>query len=112
MPYKGRLGELQSQLEQHRLDAFLVTHLPNIRYLCGFSGSAGVLAVTRRDAIFFTDGRYTDQAGCEVRGAKITIRKGKSGMASAIEWLARHDSLGRVGIEPSRMNVAERDFIA
>jgi Xaa-Pro aminopeptidase len=112
MPSKGRLGELQSQLEQHRLDAFLITHLPNIRYLCGFSGSAGVLAVTRRDAIFFTDGRYAEQASGEVRGAKVTIRKGKSGMASAIHWLAGRDSLHRVGIEPSRMNVGERDFIA
>jgi len=112
MPSKGRLGELQSQLEQHRLDAFLVTHLPNIRYLCGFTGSAGVLTVTLRDAIFFTDGRYADQASAEVRGPKITIRKGKSAMASAIEWLARCHSLRRVGIEPSRMNVAERDFIA
>ncbi len=112
MPSTGRLGELQSRLEQHRLDSFLITHLPNVRYLCGFTGSAGVLCVTQRDAIFFTDGRYAEQAGVEVQGAKITIRKGKSGMASAIEWLLKRDSLHRVGIEPSRMNVAERDVIA
>src|SRR5436190_12817767 len=112
MPSKGRLGELQSLLEQHRLDVFLITHLPNIRYLCGFTGSAGLLAVTDSDAVFFTDGRYSEQASVEVHAAKITIRKGKSGTASAIDWLARRGSLRRIGIEPSRMNVAERDVIA
>src|SRR5437667_12028604 len=112
MSLKGRLGRVQSQLEQHRLDAFLVTHLPNIRYLCGFSGSAGVLAVTERDSILFTDGRYTEQARAEVREAKVTIRKGKSGMASAIEWLIGRTSFLRVGIESTHICVAERDAIA
>ena len=112
MSLKGRLGRVQAQLEQHRLDAFLVTHLPNIRYLCGFSGSAGVLAITQRDAIFFTDGRYTEQTRAEVREAKIIIRKGKSGMASAIEWLAGQTSLRRIGIESTHITVAERDIVA
>jgi Xaa-Pro aminopeptidase len=111
MPSKDRLGRVQAQLEAHRLDAVLVTHLPNIRYLCGFTGSAGVLAVTDRAAIFFTDGRYTEQARAEVRGARISIRKGKSGMAAVIEWLAGRDSLRRIGIESAHMTVAERDVI-
>ena len=112
MSVKVRLGRVQSQLEQHGLDAVLITDLPNIRYLCGFSGSAGVLAVTQRDAVFFTDGRYTEQARAEVRAAKITIRKGKSGMASAIEWLSGRASLRRIGIESTHLTVAERDVIA
>jgi Xaa-Pro aminopeptidase len=112
MPPKRRLGRVQSQLEQHRLDAILITHLPNIRYLCGFSGSAGVLAVAESDAIFFTDGRYTEQARADVREAKITIRKGKSGMASAIEWLTGRTSIRRIGIESTHICVAERDVIA
>jgi Xaa-Pro aminopeptidase len=112
MVLKGRLGQLASELEQHGLDAFFITHLPNIRYLCGFTGSAGVLVATTREAVFFTDGRYTQQSAAEVRGAKITIRTGKSGMASAINWLVARASLRRIGIEPSRMTVIERDFVA
>src|SRR6478736_7369084 len=111
MSLRERLGLVQSQLEQHRLDALLITHLPNIRYLCGFSGSAGVLAVTQSDVIFFTDGRYTEQARAEVRAAKITIRKGKSGMASAIEWLGGRTSLRRIGIESTHITVAEREVV-
>ena len=69
MDYPGRLSRLQSGLEQNHLDSLLVTHLPNIRYLCGFTGSAGVLLVADRDCILFTDGRYRMQAKEEVSGA-------------------------------------------
>lgn len=56
-------------------DAFLVSHLPNIRYLCGFSGSAGLLLVEESSATLFTDSRYTFQARQEVRGARMHIAK-------------------------------------
>jgi len=111
MSPEDRMRHLRAQLEAHRLDAVLITHLPNIRYLCGFTGSAGVLALTDRDATFFTDGRYTEQACVEVRGAKITIRKGKSGMAAALKWLRTRSGIRRIGIESSYLTVAERDVI-
>ena len=61
------------------LDALLVTHLPNMRYLCGFTGSAGVLLfqVSERahKAIFYTDGRYIQQAHEEVRDARVVVGK-------------------------------------
>jgi Xaa-Pro aminopeptidase len=56
-------------------DAFLVSHLPNIRYLCGFSGSAGLLLVGASAATLFTDSRYTFQAREEVSGARVRIAK-------------------------------------
>jgi Xaa-Pro aminopeptidase len=55
----------------HRLDAILFTNLVNIRYLCGFSGSDGALLLTREDAWFLCDSRYTTQAAEEVRGAEV-----------------------------------------
>src|ERR1043166_4391038 len=111
MPLNDRLRHLRSQLEPHRLDAVLITHLPNIRYLCGFTGSAGVLAITDREAIFFTDGRYSEQARAEVQGAKTTIRKGKSGMVAALDWVRTGSGIRRIGIESSSMTVAEKDVI-
>lgn len=57
--------------------ALLVTHLPNVRYLCGFTGSTGVLLVIvgarAAKLTFFTDGRYAQQAAEEVSGAKVLI---------------------------------------
>src|SRR5205807_1069477 len=62
MDHKGRLQRLQQGLRQRRFDTLLVNHPPNVRYLCGFTGSAGAMAVSQKGAIFFTDGRYIAQA--------------------------------------------------
>ena len=43
-----------------------MTHLPDLRYLSGFTGSSAALAITRRGACLFTDGRYKTQAAEEV----------------------------------------------
>jgi Xaa-Pro aminopeptidase len=106
------MSRLQQSLGGFRLDALIVTHLPNVRYLCGFTGSAAVLAITDRGALLFSDGRYTQQAGEEVRAAKIKILKGKSALASAMDWLGAQKRLRRIGIEPEHMTVAERRTLA
>lgn len=55
-------------LEQAGLDALLVSHPPNIRYLTGFSGSAGLLLVGRGATSLIVDPRYALQAPGEVAG--------------------------------------------
>ena len=103
MDYKGRLARARLALEQSDLDALLVTHLPNIRYLCGFTGSAGVLLVSRsKGPVFFTDGRYTQQAQEEVKGAAIKIRPGKSALAGSLGdgWRGRHPGAGSASTRP------------
>jgi Xaa-Pro aminopeptidase len=73
------------------LAALIVTHGPDVRYLCGFTGSSGALAVTRRGLRLFTDGRYTGQAAEEIAaaGAKAHVEIVPSGPAvAAVQWLA------------------------
>src|SRR5271156_1586510 len=119
MDYPGRLSRLQSGLEQNHLDSLLVTHLPNIRYLCGFTGSAGVLLVADRDCILFTDGRYRMQAKEEVSGAhfnkvNIVVTR-KSPLLTAAEWLLAHQrssTLVSVGVEPESITAGMRDRLA
>lgn len=117
MDYKGRQRGLQNALSAHRLDALLVTHLPNVRYLCGFTGSAGLLLIAQAGSVFFTDGRYRAQARAEVKGVKIVVA-GKAPLATAAEWLLAHWSSGRrrptakVGIDGEHMTVAARSRLA
>lgn len=66
----------------------LVTHLPDVRYLCGFTGSNAALAVTTKRAAMFTDGRYTSQAKEETKGAGVVIAK-KSALREACVWLEK-----------------------
>ena len=71
----NRLDRLRLRFSRVGADAFLVSHLPNIRYLCGFSGSAGLLLVEEHRATLITDSRYTYQAREEVRGARLLIAR-------------------------------------
>jgi Xaa-Pro aminopeptidase len=85
----------------------LVTHLPNIRYLCGFSGSAGVLLVPaneRSKPVFYTDGRYTQQAADEVRNARVVIAK-KGALAEACTQALR-TGLKLLGFESEHVSFA------
>jgi len=70
-----RLRALRANMAAKGIEALLVTHLPDVRYLCGFSGSNAALAVTAKKALLFTDGRYTAQAREQTRGARAVIAK-------------------------------------
>src|SRR6266567_1028457 len=115
MDYKGRQRRLQESLDVNRLDTLLVTHLPNIRYLCGFTGSAGALLVTDQKNVFFTDGRYRTQARAEVQGCTVVISK-KEPLVACAEWLranrSRRGRRRRIGIESEHFTVAERSRLA
>jgi Xaa-Pro aminopeptidase len=104
MNYRARQRQLAHAIDEHHLDALLVTHLPNIRYLCGFTGSAGVLLLGHGKSTFFTDGRYREQAGAEVIGAKVVVPKGA--ILDAAARAATGLRLKRLGLESEHMSVA------
>jgi Xaa-Pro aminopeptidase len=66
MDHAGRRDKLTAKLPDLGADALLVTRLPNVRYLTGFTGSNAQLLVTGSEAILFTDPRYEEQAGHQV----------------------------------------------
>jgi Xaa-Pro aminopeptidase len=93
--------------------ALVVTHLADIRYLCGFTGSSAALAVTRRGLRLFTDGRYTGQAAEEVKaggsGARVEIVPSAPAVA-AVQWLAAAMPAGNetgIGFDAGHTTVAE-----
>ena len=73
MQHRDRLRALRRAMSRENIEAVLVTHLPDVRYLCGFTGSNAALAVTSRKAVLFTDGRYTAQAKQETQAASVRI---------------------------------------
>ena len=101
-----RLEAVRTTMRKLRLDAMLVTFLPHVRYLCGFSGSNGLLLVTPEKQFFLSDGRYKVQASEEVKGFKILIAKA----ASLFEELKRNAMLrprSRAGFEAAHLHVSE-----
>ena len=90
MNFSARRTRLAAALTKARLPALLVTHLPDVRWLTGFTGSNAAVIVLRTGrgirVRLFTDGRYTAQAAVEVQGATVRIAK-KSALAEALAFV-------------------------
>src|SRR5882672_6960538 len=114
MDFQARQNKLREHLETTRFDGFLVSHLPNIRYLCGFTGSAGLLLAEESGSVFFTDVRYDTQAHEEVKSAKVVIAR-KSVLSALGDFLAARRKRSRgwtIGIESEHFTIAEKKRLA
>jgi Xaa-Pro aminopeptidase len=60
--YSQRAATVRRALADTGLDAFIVTHPPNLRYLTGFDGSVGALLLASSSAVLIVDGRYITTA--------------------------------------------------
>jgi Xaa-Pro aminopeptidase len=113
MNYAIRQKKLAAELGHAGVGALLVTHLPNIRYLCGFSGTSGALLVHaggRWKPVFVTDGRYTRQAAEEVQGARVVISR-KPALMAACEC-AQKAGVARLGFETQHMSYGLHQTLA
>ena len=106
MDHFRRIGALRRKITRAGLSGLVVTHLPDVRYLSGFTGSSAALAVTSRSARLFTDGRYTSQAAEEVNAAKVEIVSGAPAV-SAVQWLAAQPGASMAGFDAQWTSVAE-----
>ena len=99
---KNRRSRLTRFFEDHALDCILITNLHNIRYLCGFRGSEGVLLLTRDRGWFLCDSRYTTQAAAEVGEAEILDFTSKR---DTVADLIKKQGFSRVGFEAAHTTV-------
>ena len=109
MNFAGRQEKTQRQLEELRADCLLVSHMPNVRYLCGFTGSSGVLAIHAGKPVFFTDGRYSEQAHDEVQGARVVVAR-NGPLKAGVHWIKKSGH-GGVGIEAQHTTLATRSSL-
>ncbi len=103
---QARLSRLRGAMEAAQLPAFLVTDPINVGYLSGFTGSTAVLVVTRDQALFVTDARYTVQAQRECPG--FDIRQTEITQSLMDRVAAEVKALGRapVGVEAETITVS------
>jgi Xaa-Pro aminopeptidase len=100
----NRLKRLRQALDSTGATSLLETHLPNIYYLCGFSGDSAALLVEPGSSTLFTDGRFTIQAKEETRGLRVHIHKGPILEAVGAHLKARKRQ--RIAVSPSRVTLA------
>jgi Xaa-Pro aminopeptidase len=86
------------------VDGLLVTHLPDVRYLSGFTGSNAALVLAGGRVVLFTDGRYTAQAKAEAPRTRVVIEK-KPAVLAACEWMEAA-GVKRCGFDAAQTTVA------
>ncbi len=114
MDIAGRIPRLRERDDFSQLDALLVTRLPNIRYLCGFTGSAGMLLISRDDVTFVSDGRYEEQAHEQLAAAGVEARI-LIGTTGARQRELLHDAVSagaRLGLEAHGITWAQQRAFA
>ena len=100
----ARLVRLGGNVFREEIDAFYVCALPNIRYLTGFTGSAGHLLVERGRTTLFVDGRYDEQAHEQTSG--VEVRVSPTDPFAALLAEVRNRGLLRIGVERNRLSLA------
>ncbi len=109
-----RISTLRKKLKDENLDGLILIHsdwmdrrFSLLRYVCGFSGTTGLLVIGSKRVDFFTDSRYADQSKKEIKGAKVHIVKGR-----ALDALKDFKQLApqncRFGIDADHLTVAEQ----
>ena len=66
MSFHKRIDKLKDKIESLNLDGLYITNITNVRYLTGFTGSAGSILILKEKKHFFTDGRYIEQSKNQV----------------------------------------------
>jgi len=117
MDVAARLDRLRDRLDGAGVDALVVTARTNVRYLTGFTGSAGIVAVTASGALLGTDGRYRTQAAEQLaaagtsEGVELVVGGAdaqRAAIAAALGALGGGGGEARVGLEAEAVSWASQ----
>lgn len=92
------------------MDELLITHLPNIRYLTGFTGSAALLVLRANATVLISDFRYAAQAPVEVgavAAVEIDLRSVWERLGKVLQAAARE----RLGVEAQSLSLRDAERI-
>jgi Xaa-Pro aminopeptidase len=110
----ARTARLREQFADAGVEALLVTRLPNVRYLTGFTGSAAYVLVRENELVFVTDGRYrhqaTEQLGSAGVDAKVEIGPTQAEQRTILSAAAA--GIARLGLEAHGVTWAQQRAFA
>jgi Xaa-Pro aminopeptidase len=115
MPYARRVGSLRQRFGALQIDALVVSHLPNIRYLTGVQASAGILVVTLDNLYLVLDFRYAAAVARHLEEAAlasmVSVRITEASLEEETGDILRERVPGRVGVEAAHVTLARHEGI-
>ena len=102
----------QIDFPQSKIDALIVSSLPNVEYITGFDGSNALALIEQNGEVtLFTDPRY-EIAAKQVFPGAIKMVKNRASLAAAALKLALKNKRRKIGFEKHHLNYAEYQVIA
>ena len=91
------LKRMLQYLAEHELEAVCVSKTESVRYISGFSGSSGILFVTRRQAYLLTDFRYVEQA--QIQAPDFEVIRITGNPYAVVFELCKNNRIQEIGFE-------------
>jgi Xaa-Pro aminopeptidase len=105
MASQGLTGFIVPRADEHQGE-YVPPCAERLRWITGFSGSAGTAAILADKSVLFVDGRYTAQAAAQVDQQTFGIERVPDRKLSA--WLAENAMAGdTIGYDPKLHTIAE-----
>ncbi|HUD44809.1 MAG TPA: aminopeptidase P family protein [Patescibacteria group bacterium] len=103
---------LHNLLNTSHLDALLISSVPNIIYLTGYSGFSkdereAYLFITKTNKYLITDARYTEQVKDAVPTFQILERNQKNSSSKLLQKIITEEKIESIGFEGDNLTVAE-----
>jgi len=110
----ARLARVRTAARAAGIDALVVTHLPNVQYLSGFSGSAGALIVLPETCLLVVDFRYVTAVTALISSldGQVVLATFERSYDEALVELLRRGGSRRVGIEAAYLPVSRFNAIS
>ena len=112
--FSGRADAIRKRLAEHESDSLAVTNLTNVRWLTGFTGSNGSVALLPDRLVLVTDGRYRERAADELGAAGVDgeVVAGFTHAEQHVAFVQQFAGGGKVGLETNSLTHARWSAIA
>ncbi len=107
MDIKSRIEGLRSLMKERSIDAFIIPSSDNHgseyvsdyfrvrQWISGFTGSAGTVVITEKEAHLWVDGRYFLQGEQQIQGTEYILeRMGEPGVKTYTQWICDNVKTG------------------
>lgn len=99
-----KLIRLREAMEKVNVDGFLITSTYNRRYMTSFTGTAGAVLISLKEAKFITDFRYVEQATKQAIGFEVIQHKGT--LIEEVGKQAKEMKIDKLGFEQEYLTYA------
>jgi Xaa-Pro aminopeptidase len=99
-----RLEKLRKTLTEKGHDNLVISYLPNIFYITGFSGSSGLAFCSDDYSFLITDGRYTIQAKEEVKDFDVVLQTQGASLYKTLFNELKKKGINKIWIESPRIS--------